>query len=207
MNQIKIGKFIAERRKLMKLTQVQLAEMLNITDRAVSKWETGKSLPDAAIMLDLCKILKITVNDLLNGEVINMKNYNKQTEEMLIEMVKEKEEMSKRLLTLRNVIVILTTAYILITDNVAYIIGLDTTLGTILFFSGVPFAIFAKLVCAKISQTTGYYECKHCNHRYVPTYNDVTSAQSFFNTRYMKCPECGKKSWQKKIISNEEIVI
>ena len=69
MDQIKIGNFIAERRRLKNLTQAQLAEMLGITDRAVSKWENGRSLPDSGIMLELCSILGITVNELLCGEV------------------------------------------------------------------------------------------------------------------------------------------
>ena len=78
MDQIKIGKFIAECRKKNNLTQMQLADRLNITDRAVSKWETGKAMPDSSIMLDLCDILGITVNDLLFGEVVTMENYNKE---------------------------------------------------------------------------------------------------------------------------------
>ena len=74
MDQIKIGKFIADCRKKANYTQMQLAEQLGITDRAVSKWETGKSLPDSSIMLNLCDTLGITVNDLLSGEVITMEN-------------------------------------------------------------------------------------------------------------------------------------
>lgn len=70
MNQEKIGKFIASLRKEKNLTQLQLAEKLNITDRAVSKWECGKSMPDPSIMLELCKILGISVNELLIGEKI-----------------------------------------------------------------------------------------------------------------------------------------
>ena len=77
MNQIEIGKFIAKCRKEKNLTQAQLAEKLNITDRAVSKWETGKSMPDSSIMLELCEILGITVNELLSGEKINMESYEK----------------------------------------------------------------------------------------------------------------------------------
>ena len=76
MDQIKIGKFIAELRKENKLTQAQLAEMLCITDRAVSKWENGRSMPDSAIMLELCGILKISVNELLRGEKNTMENSN-----------------------------------------------------------------------------------------------------------------------------------
>lgn len=98
MDQIKIGKFIAECRKKVNLTQMQLAEKLNITDRAVSKWETGKSLPDSSVMLELCGILKITVNDLLSGEVVTMENYNKELENNLLEMIKQKEQADKRLL-------------------------------------------------------------------------------------------------------------
>ena len=74
MDQIKIGKFIAERRKIKGLTQMQLAEAMSVTDRAVSKWETGNSMPDSSIMLDLCEILGITVNDLLSGEVVTVEN-------------------------------------------------------------------------------------------------------------------------------------
>ncbi len=73
MDQIKIGKFIAECRKNVNLTQMQLTEKLNINDKPGSKWERGKSLPDSAIMLELCSVLKITVNDLLSGEVITIK--------------------------------------------------------------------------------------------------------------------------------------
>lgn len=92
MDQIKIGKFIAECRKREKLTQLQLAGKLNITDRAISKWENGRSLPDSSLMIELCKILKITIEDLLNGEIVNMNNYNERNEKLLLEMVKQKED-------------------------------------------------------------------------------------------------------------------
>ena len=75
MNQKKIGDFISSCRKKQKLTQEKLAEKLNITSKAVSKWETGKGLPDASIMKELCNILKITVNDLLSGEYIDENRY------------------------------------------------------------------------------------------------------------------------------------
>lgn len=91
MNQTEIGKFIATCRKKKKLTQAQLAEKLNITDRAVSKWETGKSMPDSSIMLDLCEKLGITVNELLSGEEIDMANFEKKADENLITL-KRKDE-------------------------------------------------------------------------------------------------------------------
>ena len=71
MDQIKIGRFIAECRKQKNLSQLQLADMLNITDKAVSKWERGISKPSSSIMLELCEILGISVNELLNGEKTN----------------------------------------------------------------------------------------------------------------------------------------
>ena len=74
MNQIKIGRFIAECRKKLNLTQMQLAEKLDITDKAVSKWERGVAMPDTSIMLELCDILCISVNELLYGEKIIMEN-------------------------------------------------------------------------------------------------------------------------------------
>ena len=84
MNQEKIGKFIAACRKENGYTQASLAEKLGITDRAVSKWETGKSLPDASIMLELCELLKINVIELLTGEHIIMDNYKDVAEKNLV---------------------------------------------------------------------------------------------------------------------------
>lgn len=89
MNQIEIGKFIAKCRKEKKITQAQLAEKLNITDRAVSKWETGKSVPDSSIMLELCQLLGITVNELLSGEKVNMDNLKRKADENLIVLKKK----------------------------------------------------------------------------------------------------------------------
>ena len=91
MEQIKIGRFIAERRKTKNLTQLHLAEKLNITDREISKWETGKGMPDSSIMMELCKELDISVNELLSGELIDMNNYNVKVDENLIKLQKQKE--------------------------------------------------------------------------------------------------------------------
>lgn len=91
MTQTEIGRFIAQCRKEKKLTQSQLAEKLNITDRAVSKWETGKCMPDSSIMLELCKILGITVNELLSGEKIDTENFEKKADENLIALERKAE--------------------------------------------------------------------------------------------------------------------
>lgn len=99
INQIEIGKFISKCCKEKNLTQAQRAEKLNITDRAVSKWETGKSLPDSSVMLELCKILGITVNDLLSGGKIDMEGYEKKADENLIALKrKDENNMTKNVL-------------------------------------------------------------------------------------------------------------
>ena len=110
MDQIKIGKFIAKCRKKNNLTQMQLAEKLNITDRAISKWENGKGMPDSSIMIDLCNELKISVNELLSGEKIEMKEYNKKAEENLFELNKSNEKKNKII----NYVVIITIILIII---------------------------------------------------------------------------------------------
>lgn len=95
MNQEAMGKFISSCRKDKGLTQMQLAEKLNITNRAVSKWETGKSIPDASVMLELCEILDISVTELLSGERIAMENYPRKADENLVGMKKETEAANK----------------------------------------------------------------------------------------------------------------
>ena len=201
MDQIKIGKFIAERRKKANLTQMQLAEKLNITDRAVSKWETGKSLPDSSIMLELCEILEITVNDLLSGEVITMDNYNKEMENNLLEMVKQKEKSDKTLLAMEVLLGSLCMTVFFALIMVASLVTMEDWLRILLILIGFAPLLIATPFMLRIEQKAGYYKCQKCGHRYIPKYSSVFLAMHMGRTRYMKCPECGKKSWQKKVIS------
>lgn len=87
MDQKKIGSFIADRRKDNGLTQSQLAETLGITDKAVSKWETGKSMPDPSLFCPLCDLLHITLNELLAGEFISDENLKEKSEQILLDVV------------------------------------------------------------------------------------------------------------------------
>lgn len=201
MDQVKIGRFISECRKKQNLTQSQLAEKLNITDRAVSKWETGRAMPDSSLMLDLCSILKINVNDLLNGEVITMSETNKKQEEMLLELVKEKQEADKRLLTVEIFIGVLSTIVLFGLIMIAALLNIEAWIKITLIVAGFIIFICACFVALKIEQVAGYYECKKCGHKYIPTYKSVTAAMHYGRTRYMKCPNCNQKSWNKKVIS------
>ena len=140
MNQTEIGTFIAKCRKEQKLTQAQLAEKLNITDRAVSKWETGKSMPDSSIMLELCAILGITVNELLSGEKIEMayhESYEKKAEENLVDL-KRKDENS---VSKNRIVAILYSTALFIAIAVCLIC--DLAISGVLTWSLIPLSSIA----------------------------------------------------------------
>ncbi len=200
MDQIKIGRFIAECRKKQNFTQMQLAERLGITDRAVSKWERGKGMPDSSIMLDLCRELKISINELLSGEVIEMTEYDKKAEQQLLEMAKQKEEADRQLLTTE--IVIGTLSIVLFFMLIMIASFADMSAGARLWII-IPSTVFVVVLClllVRIEQVAGYYQCSKCGHIYTPTYSSTLWAMHYGRTRHMKCPVCGRKSWQKKVI-------
>lgn len=201
MDQIKIGKFIAECRKKNNLTQMQLAEKLNITDRAISKWENGKGMPDSSIMLDLCNELKISVNELLSGEVLEMNSYNAKLEQNLIEMVKQKEQSDKKMLRLEIVVGYISSITFLILIFVVSYIEMQNWIKILLITFGIITFAIGMYNCIKIEQTAGYYECAKCHHKYVPKYSSVLWSMHINRTRYMKCPKCNQRSWQKKVIN------
>ena len=205
MDQVRIGRFIAERRKMKSLTQAQLAEKLNITDRAVSKWENGRALPDSSIMLELCEILDITVNDLLCGEVVVMEkyDYDKELEKKLLEMIKEKEKSDKRLLAIEIVMGVIGVAIMLGLCIFAAYAPLEDWMRVVLIIIGcIPILVLAPFMF-KIEQTAGYYKCQKCGNCYVPKYNKMILSMHMGRTRYLKCPKCNEKSWQKKVISKD----
>jgi transcriptional regulator with XRE-family HTH domain/DNA-directed RNA polymerase subunit RPC12/RpoP len=199
MDQIKIGKLIAECRKAKNLTQIQLSEKLGITDKAISKWERGIAMPDTAIMLELCGILGISVNELLSGEKISMEN-NQNSEQLLLEMAKELERKNKT---------VWTAMWIIMSVSMVALIG-----GLMLvayFVPEGPWMLAAILaICVvflipcfyalKLEISVGAYKCKHCGHEFVPTYAQALNAMHMGTTRYLKCPACGKRSWCKKVI-------
>ena len=200
MNQIKIGKFIAECRKKNNLTQMQLAEKLNITDRAISKWENGKGMPDSSIMLDLCSELKISVNDLLCGEMISMENKNEKQEQLLLDMTKEVEEKNKIIWTSMWVIMIVamislfagvTLVAFLLPEGIWQVIAV---LGICVVF------LLPCFYALKLEVSVGHYKCKKCGEEIIPTYSEALWAMHSGTTRYLKCPKCNKRTWCKKVI-------
>ena len=202
MDIIKISKFIADCRKKKNLTQEQLAEKLNITDRAVSKWERGLSLPDADKMLDLCNILDINVNELLNGEKIDMKDYEKKNEELLLELAKQEELKNKRLIS--NMLVLIVSAclfYIGIVTLAALTLKDGPVLGTIICLATILFVSIC-FYGFKLEVDAGYYECRHCHHIFEDkNYFKLLLAPHMGTSRFQKCPKCGKRTMAKKVMT------
>ena len=200
MDQLKIGKFIAKCRKQKKLTQLQLADKLGITDKAISKWERGIAMPDASIMLELCDILCISVNELLNGERINMENSNKKNEQLLLDMAKELETKNKIIWSsMWAIIIVSMTALIAGIFIAAFLIPegiwqLVTIIGICIVF------LIPCFYALKLEVSVGAYKCKNCGHEIVPTYKEVLMAKHRGFTRHLMCPKCNKRTWCKKIL-------
>ena len=201
MNQEKIGAFIARRRKEKKLTQAKLASYLGITDRAVSKWERGKGLPDPVYMLELCRLLDISVNELLTGEFIEETKYQQKAEDNLLIMAKQEVKQTKKMFFYENVIGIGSTIIFTILIFISVYFVENEGIKILLFIFAFLFLITGVSIALKIETEEGYYECQKCHHKYIPSYRQVYFAMHIGRTRYMKCPHCQKRSWQKKIYS------
>ena len=199
MDQLKIGKFIADCRKRKNLTQMQLAEKLGITDKAISKWERGIAMPDSSIMLELCDILSISVNELLSGEKISMEN-NQKNEQLLLEMAKELERKNKTIwYSMWAIMIVSITALFAGILIAAFLIPegiwqLVTILGTCIVF------LIPCFYALKLEVSVGAYKCKNCGCEIVPTYKEAMNAMHMGFTRYLKCPKCNKRTWCKKVL-------
>ncbi len=200
MDQIKIGKFIAECRKNNNLTQMQLAEKLNITDRAISKWENGKAMPDSSIMLDLCNELKISVNELLSGEMNNMENINEKQEQLLIDMAKEVEQKNKIIWTSMWVIMGVSMTALLAGIFISAFLIPEGIWQLIIILGICILFLIPCFYALKLEVSVGAYKCKNCGYEIVPTYSEALWAMHRGTTRYLKCPKCNKRTWCKKII-------
>ena len=157
-------------------------------------------MPDSAIILDLCKELKITVNDLLSGEKINMENNNQKNEQLLLDMAEEVEQKNKIILTSMWIIMgVSMTALLAGIFLSAFLIPegpwqLITILGICVVFL-IP--CFYEL---KIEVSVGAYKCKECGYEIVPTYKEVMMAMHKGFTRHLMCPKCNKRTWCKKVL-------
>ena len=195
MDQVKIGKFISQMRKEKGLTQKQLGEELLISDKTVSKWETGKGMPEVSLMLPLCEKLGINVNELLTGERIPDEDYKKKAEENIMDIMREKEESIKK-------VIIEAVAFVITLAGMALIMvaglaelgiwqrGLLIAIAVIVMIGGIT-------VGAMADMSIGTFECKHCGTRFVPSATSYIFGAHTITRRRLTCPKCGKRSYCK----------
>lgn len=191
MDQTKIGSFIAEIRKAQNLTQKQLADTLGISDKTVSKWECGKGLPDVSLMLPLCGVLNITVNDLLSGEKISEIDYQKKAEENMMRLMQENEENKKRM-ALSVVCGVITIIAVCALVVIASYIAMPPMVRIGLLVFAAATAIMGIGAAAMLEVKAGYYECPYCKSLFVPTMGEYVKGYHTLTRRKLTCHQCGK---------------
>ncbi len=191
MDQIRIGKFIAESRKSKGLTQRQLADALSISNKTVSKWECGKGLPEVSLMLPLCAALEITVNDLLSGEKVSSMEYQKKAEGNMMNLMQENEENRKRM-----ALSVITVAITVIAVGALVVIAAYMNLpavARVLLIVGAVFVAAAGIAAgAMLDRRAGYFECPHCKELFVPSMDAYIKSYHTFTKRRLTCPKCGQ---------------
>ena len=191
MEPTRIGRFIAERRKALGLTQRQLAEQLSVSDKAVSKWETGRGLPDVLLMPPLCAALGITVNDLLSGERVGEGDYRKKAEENMMELMRENAENRQRLLqsiACGGVTVVAVCALVAL----AAFLPLPAFARMALLLLAMATAVVGIWAAATLDVRAGWFECPHCKELFVPPMADYVKGCHTFTKRRLTCPHCGQ---------------
>ena len=191
MEPTRIGRFIAERRKALGLTQRQLAEQLSVSDKAVSKWETGRGLPDVLLMPPLCAVLGITVNDLLSGERVGEGDYRKKAEENMMELMRENAENRQRLLqsiACGGVTVVAVCALVAL----AAFLPLPALARVALLLLAMATAVVGIWAAATLDARAGWFECPHCKELFAPAMADYVKGLHTFTRRRLTCPHCGQ---------------
>ncbi len=201
MDQIKTGKFIAQMRKEKSLTQRELADTLCISDKTVSKWENGKGMPEVSLMMPLCEALDITANELLSGERLSQDDYIRKAEENIMTLVKEREE-SKKKIILSAIVAVITIIGGTTLVTVAGTFEMEPWTRMLLIAIGLIVMIGGLSVAAALEMEASTFECRHCKHRFVPTVGAYIAGPHSLTTRYLKCPECGQKSYCKRRLTH-----
>ena len=191
MEPTRISRFIAERRKALGLTQRQLAEQLSVSDKAVSKWETGRGLPDVLLMPPLCAALGITVNDLLSGERVGEGDYRKKAEENMMELMRENAQNRQRLLqsiACGGVTVVAVCALVAL----AAFLPLPAFARVALLLLAMATGVAGIWAAATLDARAGWFECPHCKELFVPPMADYVKGCHTFTKRRLTCPRCGQ---------------
>ena len=191
MDQLKIGRFIAEMRKEQGMTQARMADMLDISDRTVSKWERGRGLPEVSLMLPLCECLGITVNDLLTGERVTQMDYRKRAEENMLNLIGENQENRKRM-TMSVICGVITVIAVCALVVIASFIVMPALARIGLLLLSAAVGVTGIGAAAALEIRAGYYQCPSCGEIFVPTMGEYVKGYHTFTRRRLKCPKCGK---------------
>lgn len=203
MDQIKTGRFIAEQRKAHGMTQRQLAEKLSVSDKTVSKWECGNGLPEVSLMLPLCKLLSINVNELLSGERLDADSYKQHAEENMMKLIDERKE-NKRKLILEFVVVMITLLASCTLIMLSGLLEMETWLRVTLIAIGLVVMFGGIGVAAVLEMTAGYFECSKCGEYFVPTKTAYIMGAHTIMRRHLKCPHCGKRNWCRRRLAQKD---
>lgn len=193
MDTIKIGLFIRGLRKENSLTQREVAERLNVSEKTISKWETGNGLPEISLMLPLCKFFGISINELLSGERLDEKQYVEKAEENIACLVDRTTPRKKIIITTISCISVILSSIALILISALFVTQIWLKFVVIGIALTVVVADIAVILLVALS--TEIYECEKCGEKFVPTLTAYFLAPHTFKRRYLKCPHCGKKGW------------
>ena len=204
MDQVKIGKFIADERKIKGYTQKQLSEKLGVSDKTISKWECGNGFPEASLLLPLCNELEITVNELLTGERISKQSYKEKAEENMVNLIKEKEENKQKILLTTIIGVISTITFVTLLLVVCFYTDVITLpIKIVLMIIAISVFGIGLYVAMWGDRKIGYFKCRNCNELFTPTFMQYTMGMHIVSTRYLKCPHCKTRTWCKKVMTKE----
>ncbi len=198
----KTGKFIAEQRKLKNLTQAKLAQILSVSEKTISKWECGNGFPDTTLVLPLCEALGISANELLSAKRLDKDEYKEKAEQNLLLMKAREVSSNKKMLALELIVGYMSTLNFLVLIFVAsFVIPILAWQIVVIVFAFINLLLGVG-IALKIEREVGFYECEKCHHRYVPTFKSFIWSMHIGRTRYLKCPKCGKYSWNKKQLND-----
>ena len=200
MDQIKIGKFIADERKRKGYTQKQLSEKLEISDKTVSKWERGNGFPEVSLLLPLCNELDISVNELLSGERVSEEDYRKKAEENMVNLVREAQE-SKKKIVLSAMVAVLSLVAALPLFVLSGALSMEAWLRTTLVVTGLIVLALGLVIACILDREAGAYECPECKNRFVPDMKAYVMAPHTFTKRKLECPNCGAHRYCRKVLT------
>ncbi len=204
MDQVKTGQFIKAIRKEKNLTQREVAEKLSISEKTVSKWETGNGLPEVSLMLPLCGLLGINVNELLSGERLGEKQYLNKAEENIMDLLKEKAEAKKKIIMGVIIVIVLTMLPAITLVILSASLQMEIWLRIVLCAIAAVIIGFGIGLACVLDREAGVYECPHCGEKFTPTMKAYVWGAHTFTKRRLKCPKCGKRSYCKKRLSKSK---